>query len=79
MDAYVIWSDGIQNIPFGENENGLSDPSTLMEMYNWPLQLLTQRYVHVAKLCIVALVVMYVAGLVVNTRGPFLAERSPNP
>jgi len=63
MDAYVIWTGGLQNIPFGENENGLSDPSTLTEMYNWPLQLLMRRYVRLANICLDAIAIIYFVGL----------------
>ena len=37
MDAYAVWSGPLDRLPFGENENGLSDPSVLTEVYGWGL------------------------------------------
>jgi len=63
MDAFAVWSHGAANIPFGENENGLSDPSVLTELYGWTIQQLLDRYYHLAIFCLVALAVVYTAGL----------------
>ena len=50
-------------LPFGENENGLSDPSVLTEIYGWSLLTLINRYGQLAHGCLALLVVVYVAGL----------------
>ena len=55
MDVYAVWSGPTNRLPFGENENGLSDPSVLTEMYGWspitpgePLQPARARVSHAA-------------------------------
>jgi hypothetical protein len=71
MDAYAIWTGGLATIPIGENENGMSDPSVLTEMYGWPMQMLIQRYNRLANICLVALAGVYVYGLIaVRSREP---------
>jgi len=69
--AYTVWSGGIQTIPFGENENGLSDPSVLTELYGWSVRVLIDRYHRLAVSCLAVLGGVYVAGLaaLVVTRG----------
>jgi hypothetical protein len=62
MDAYVVWSGPTERL-FGENENGLSDPSVLTEMYGWSLLTLINRYGQLAHACLALLVVVYVAAL----------------
>ena len=44
MDAFATWSGGLKNVPLGENENGLSDPSVLTELYGWNIQVLIARH-----------------------------------
>ena len=44
-----------------ENENGLSDPSVLTEIYGWSLLTLISRYGQLAHACLALLVVVYVA------------------
>jgi hypothetical protein len=63
MDVYAIWSGPIEGLPFGENENGLSDPSVLTEIYGWSLLTLINRYSQLAHACLALLVVVYVAAL----------------
>ena len=63
MDAWVVWSGGLQNVPLGENSNGLSDPSVLTELYSWNIQVLISRYHKLAMLCFFALAIVYVIGL----------------
>ena len=63
MDAYAVWSGPIDGLPFGENENGLSDPSVLTEMYGWNVLTLIHRYGQLAHACLALLAVVYVAAL----------------
>jgi hypothetical protein len=63
MDVYAVWSGPIDGLPFGENENGLSDPSVLTEIYGWTLLTLINRYVRLAHACLALLVAVYVAAL----------------
>lgn len=76
MDAYTTWTGGLETVPFGENENGMSDPSTLTEMYGWPIQLLIQRYNRLATLCLAALAIAYVCGVVISARTARDAKRT---
>jgi hypothetical protein len=63
MDVYTVWSGPFDKLPFGENENGLSDPSVLTEIYGWSVLTLIDRYGQVAHACLALLVVVYVAAL----------------
>lgn len=64
MDAFAVWSGGIAAIPFGENENGMSDPSVLTENYGWTVALLMGRYQRLSVACLISLGIVYLAGLV---------------
>jgi hypothetical protein len=63
MDSWVVWSGGLQNVPIGENSNGMSDPSVLTELYSWNIHVLISRYHKLAMLCLAALAIVYVLGL----------------
>jgi len=63
MDAYVIWSGSFDRLPFGETENGLSDPSVLVEQFGWGVLLLVNRYLALARACFFVLAAAYVAGI----------------
>jgi hypothetical protein len=63
MDALAVWSGGIASIPFGENENGMSDPSVLTETYGWSVMLLIGRYHRLAISCLTSLAVIYLVGI----------------
>lgn len=63
MDAYATWCGSADRIPFGENDNGLSDPSVLTEEYGWSVALLQGRYQQVATVCVVILGCAYAGGL----------------
>ena len=63
MDAFAVWSHGVENIPFGENENGMSDASVLTDLYGWGVKQLLDRYYHLAIFCLIALAVVYAIGL----------------
>lgn len=65
MHVYRLWSGPWENIPFGELEGvNLSDPSLLTEEYGWTVIQLVNRYLLLARTCLVALLVAYVWGLV---------------
>lgn len=67
MDVYAVWSGPINRLPFGQNENGLSDPSVLIEMYGWSLISLVNRYRALAQACFALLVVVYLAAIFSQT------------
>jgi len=67
MDVYAVWSGPINRLPFGENENGLSDPSVLTETYGWSLISLVNRYNQLAHACLMLLVVVYLAAIYSQT------------
>lgn len=65
MFVYHVWSGPWENIPFGEVEGvNLSDPTRLTEEYGWSVIQLVDRYLLLAKLCFMALLILYVWGLV---------------
>ena len=63
MDAFSSWTGKEEDIPFGVQEGTLSDPSALVETYGWPIQLMIQRYVMLAAICLIALAIVYVFGI----------------
>lgn len=63
MDVYHVWSGPIDRLPFGENENGMSDPSVLTELYGWNVLMLIHRYMELARGCLAVLGTAYVAML----------------
>jgi hypothetical protein len=63
MDVYAVWSGPIDQLPLGESECGLSDPSVLTEVYGWGLLTLIKRYDQLAHACLALLAVVYVAAL----------------
>jgi hypothetical protein len=71
MDVYTVWSGPIDRLPFGDNENGLSDPSVLTEMYGWSVLTLINRYGEVARACFTILATVYATAL-----GAAVASRS---
>lgn len=76
MDAYIVWSGPLDRLPFGENENGLSDPSVLTEAFGWSVAALVSRYLQVAHACLAALAVSYIVGVVRPAIDP-LPQREP--
>jgi hypothetical protein len=65
MDVYRTWSGPIENLPFGELEGvNLSDPSLLTKMYGWSVPLMVDRYLRLARFCLMALAVLYAWGLI---------------
>jgi hypothetical protein len=63
MDAYLVWSGSFDRLPFGQNENGLSDPTVLTEEFGWGVMLLVNRYIELARACFFVLMTAYVAGI----------------
>jgi hypothetical protein len=64
MHVFLLWTGPFEDIPFGEIEGvNLSDPSLLTEMYGWSAAQLVDRYVRLGKVCLVALLALYVWGL----------------
>ncbi|HYB76778.1 MAG TPA: hypothetical protein VEE85_01130 [Candidatus Bathyarchaeia archaeon] len=65
MHVFLVWTGPYQDIPFGEIEGvNLSDPSLLTEMYGWPVTQLVDRYVRLGEVCLVALLGLYLWGLI---------------
>jgi len=69
MHVFRTWSGPVADIPFGEIEGvNLSDPSLLTEMYGWSVAQLMERYLRLATVCLVALLGLYVWGLIAADR-----------
>lgn len=65
LHVFLMWSGPYEDLPFGEIEGvNLSDPSLLTEMYGWSVPQLVDRYVLLGRICLVALLVLYLGGLV---------------
>lgn len=71
MDAFVVWTGSVRRLPLGENENGLSDASVLLEQFGWTLGQLVHRYNALAHVCLLGLAITYIVAVVV----PLLPER----
>jgi hypothetical protein len=76
MHVYRTWSGPIEDLPFGEIEGvNLSDPSLLTTMYGWSVTQLIDRYIRLATVCFVVLLVLYLWGLL----SAYLETRLPAP
>ena len=65
MHVFLMWKGPLEDLPFGEIEGvNLSDPSLLTEMYGWTVLQMVDRYVRLGEACLVALLVLYVGGLI---------------
>ena len=64
MDAFATWTGPIDQLPFGENENGLSDPTVLTEQFGWTTSLLVDRYRQLSYVCLAVMAIVYLFGLV---------------
>ncbi|HZV87297.1 MAG TPA: hypothetical protein VFF95_07120 [Candidatus Binatus sp.] len=65
MHVFLMWRGPLEDLPFGEIEGvNLSDPSLLTEMYGWTVLQMVDRYVRLGTVCLVALLALYVWGLV---------------
>jgi hypothetical protein len=63
MDAFATWTGTEDDIPFGTQEGTLTDPSSLVQTYGWPIQVMMQRYVRLGVACIAGLAITYVFGI----------------
>ena len=63
MDARATWSGATGRLPFGEDDRGLSDASTLTELYGWTMALLVDRYAQLAVGCFIVLAAAWAVGL----------------
>lgn len=75
MDAYTTWSGGIEAVPFGANDHGLSDPSVLAEEFGWSVLTLMRRYLQLAHASLAVLAVVAVFQILL----PALALPSSDP
>jgi hypothetical protein len=65
LHVFLLWTGPLEDLPFGEIEGvNLSDPSLLTEMYGWSVLQMVDRYVHLGMGCLVALLGLYIWGLV---------------
>jgi len=65
VHVFLMWTGPYENLPFGEIEGvNLSDPSLLTEMYGWSVIQLVDRYVGLGRICLAALLALYLWGLV---------------
>jgi hypothetical protein len=77
MDVRAVWSGSIDRLPFGENENGLSDPSVLTEIYGWNALTLVTRYRQLEHACLAVLAAVYLTSLLVGTPPSGAREARP--
>jgi hypothetical protein len=63
MDAFVTWIGTEDDIPFGTQDGTLTDPSSLVQTYGWPIHVMMQRYVRLGFACLAALAITYVFGV----------------
>lgn len=68
MDAFHSWSGSEEDIPFGVQEGTQTDPSVLVENYGWTIPGMMQTYVRLAELCLVAVAIVYVIGIIRTRR-----------
>jgi hypothetical protein len=65
VHVFLMWRGPIEDLPFGEIEGvNLSDPSLLTEMYGWTVLQMVDRYVRLGMFCLLALLALYIWGLV---------------
>ena len=65
MHVFLLWHGPLEDLPFGEIEGvNLSDPSLLTEMYDWTVLQMVDRYVRLGTFCLLALLALYIWGLV---------------
>jgi len=68
MDAFETWTGAEDDIPFGTQEGTLTDPSSLVQTYGWPIHVMMQRYVTLGIVCLAGLAVVYVFGILSTRR-----------
>jgi hypothetical protein len=77
MDPFKTWTGGEDDIPFGTQEGTLTDPSSLVEVYGWPIHVMQQRYVRLGVACLIFLASMYLIGIL-TTRRAMRSSSSPS-
>jgi len=70
MDVRTTWSGATGRLPFGEDDRGLSDASTLTELYGWTMGLLVDRYAQLAVGCFIVLAAVWAVGLLQAAGAP---------
>jgi hypothetical protein len=63
LDAFTSWTGKEEDIGFGEQEGTATDPSKLVETYGWTIQQMMHRYVMLAEVCLLALAIVYIWGI----------------
>jgi len=76
MDAFKTWTGTEDDIPFGTQEGNLTDPSSLVQTYGWPIHVMMQRYVRLGVACIAGLAIMYAYGIL-STRAAMRRRNTP--
>ena len=66
MDPFNAWTGSEDDIPFGTQEGSLTDPSSLVETYRWPIHVMQQRYIRLGVACLLGLALIYLRGLAVG-------------
>jgi hypothetical protein len=76
MDAFATWTGTEDDIPFGTLEGTLTDPSSLVQTYGWPIQVMMQRYVRLGVVCLAGLAIVYAYGIL-STRAAMRRRNTP--
>ncbi len=63
VDAFAIWTGPVDQLPFGENDNGLSDATVLTEQFGWTTPMLVARYHQLSHACLLVTAAVYVLHL----------------
>jgi hypothetical protein len=63
MDSFSTWTGREDDIPFGTLEGTLTDPSSLVQTYGWPIHVMVERYVRLGVVCLICLASMYLMGI----------------
>jgi hypothetical protein len=64
IDTFHTWTGSEDNIPFGVQEGAQTDPSQLVENYGWTIQAMIQSYVRLGELCLLAIALIYIVGII---------------
>lgn len=76
MDAFATWTGVEDDIPFGTQGGTLTDPSSLVQTYGWPIHVMMQRYVRLGVVCLTGLAIVYVYGIL-STRAAMRRRNTP--
>jgi hypothetical protein len=64
IDTFHTWTGSEDNIPFGVQEGTQTDPSQLVVNYGWTIQAMIQSYVRLGELCLLAIALIYIVGII---------------